>query len=455
MSAGSGHGVSTPKSGLSSTFAARHSAALVANLAADAPIYQAHVGAGVVAPSGSLAAMRAAVDGGASVIELDLRRLGDGTLVNMHDETVDATTTGTGNVADQTWASWVKLTYDGSDEKLVTVEAYLREFGNKVTICAQTYAEGTVEELARLCDQLGVDKAAVIVQTNNTTWSTAAHAAGFPVMYLAGNTAVDWATYLPIFDPAWVNVADDGGVDQTLVDLLHDTYGVKVMVYTINSQWRRDQLLALGVDGINTDDPAYLSNNYLPRQADLFAAQALTPGQRVLQGSAPVFSTADYLEWEAGGSGSGRRVSLGYMESAATDVTASFKVTEVNDGAAPTVNGLYFYLLMLDEWGADAPTASGYVFFVRADGALQIRKVSNGTSFSSLSSVVAQADWVLGTEYTYTAAVSGTTVSVQRDDVPGTAVTVTNSEFRPAKWRVGVECIGAASGVKIRDITIT
>ncbi len=64
-------------------------------------LVSAHRGAGapgVLAPEDTLAAIRAAIAVGADMTEMDVRPTADGTLVLMHDDTVDRTTTGTGRV---------------------------------------------------------------------------------------------------------------------------------------------------------------------------------------------------------------------------------------------------------------------------------------------------------------------------------------------------------------------
>jgi len=55
-------------------------------------------------PENTLAAFRQAVKHGAEVFEVDLRGTKDGEVVIMHDETLDRTTNGTGNVTDYTLA---------------------------------------------------------------------------------------------------------------------------------------------------------------------------------------------------------------------------------------------------------------------------------------------------------------------------------------------------------------
>jgi len=64
----------------------------------------AHRGDGKVAPENTLPAIQSAVDKGAAMIEFDVGATKDGHLVLMHDNTVDRTTSGKGNLSDLTFA---------------------------------------------------------------------------------------------------------------------------------------------------------------------------------------------------------------------------------------------------------------------------------------------------------------------------------------------------------------
>src|SRR5207248_1003596 len=69
----------------------------------------AHQGGAGEAPSSTLLALRLAVAAGADALELDVHATSDGELVVCHDATVDATTDGTGAIADMTLAEVRRL----------------------------------------------------------------------------------------------------------------------------------------------------------------------------------------------------------------------------------------------------------------------------------------------------------------------------------------------------------
>ncbi|MCC8686675.1 glycerophosphodiester phosphodiesterase family protein [Xanthomonas campestris pv. raphani] len=86
------------------------------------------------APENSLAALQRCSAIGADVMETDVRRAADGTLVMLHDATVDRTTDGTGKLSELTLADLQKLrlrTDEGgaqaplTDQRVVTLEQML------------------------------------------------------------------------------------------------------------------------------------------------------------------------------------------------------------------------------------------------------------------------------------------------------------------------------------------
>ncbi|PPT37507.1 glycerophosphodiester phosphodiesterase [Xanthomonas arboricola] len=86
------------------------------------------------APENSLAALERCIAIGADVMETDVRRAADGTLVMLHDATVDRTTDGTGKLSELTLADLQKLRLRSdeggaqaplTDQRVVTLEQML------------------------------------------------------------------------------------------------------------------------------------------------------------------------------------------------------------------------------------------------------------------------------------------------------------------------------------------
>jgi glycerophosphoryl diester phosphodiesterase len=77
------------------------------------------------APEGTITAFRASVEAGADWLEFDVRVTRDGVLVVLHDETVDRTTDGTGNVWDLTFDE-LRALDAGAGAQVPTVDEVVR-----------------------------------------------------------------------------------------------------------------------------------------------------------------------------------------------------------------------------------------------------------------------------------------------------------------------------------------
>ena len=89
------------------------------------PLISAHRGALTLAPENTLASYEYAFAFGVALVEVDIQQTKDGKFVALHDDTVDRTTNGTGNIRDLTfdevralnaadYEPWKGGPYDGS-----------------------------------------------------------------------------------------------------------------------------------------------------------------------------------------------------------------------------------------------------------------------------------------------------------------------------------------------------
>lgn len=77
------------------------------------PLSVAHRGHSIAYPENTLEAYRKAIELGVEMIECDVNITRDGTLVMMHDPTLDRTTTGSGRVSASTWEEIQRLDAGG------------------------------------------------------------------------------------------------------------------------------------------------------------------------------------------------------------------------------------------------------------------------------------------------------------------------------------------------------
>jgi len=138
----------------------------------NARMVAAHRGFHLNHPENSLAALRAAAELGASFAEIDLRHTEDGVLVVIHDDTVDRTTDGSGEVEAMSYAEIAELrltgaTSDGAEEAQVArfVDApdpaqeldmmlYVDQKTDRADLVTEAIAQGPYYEVALVRDSL-------------------------------------------------------------------------------------------------------------------------------------------------------------------------------------------------------------------------------------------------------------------------------------------------------------
>jgi len=236
---------------------------------ANPPRIVGHRGAKAVTPENTLAAFRRAHADGASWVEFDAKLTRDGHVIVMHDETLERTTSGKGNVADRTLAelqaldagSWFAPQFKGERiPTLVESMALFMELGMGFNIEVKP-CPGREAETARACCDL-IDRhwprtAPVPVLSSFKRESLEAartHAPHIPRGYLAEELGKTWRADVEALGciavhPGWKRLTR-----QQVRDIKEA--GLKALVWTVNEPERARELVGWGVDSIITDDPA-------------------------------------------------------------------------------------------------------------------------------------------------------------------------------------------------------
>src|SRR5687768_15817821 len=95
-----------------------------------------HRGAMGYEPENTLRSIKRAIDSGVDMIEFDVQLLKDGTLILMHDNTLERTTDGFGFVADKTYKDIASLNA-GRGEKIPTLQQVLDVIDRKVPVVVE------------------------------------------------------------------------------------------------------------------------------------------------------------------------------------------------------------------------------------------------------------------------------------------------------------------------------
>jgi glycerophosphoryl diester phosphodiesterase len=232
----------------------------------------AHRGASGYAPQNTLAAFVLAAEMGADGIELDVHLAADGQAVVIHDDTVDATTNGTGRVSRMTLAElqsldaggWVDPRFAG--ERIPTLKQVFDAVSDRLLINIEIKVEAgyhPVEqeaETVRLIVEHGlVDR--VIISSFSPLSLRRVHrlnpdiALGF--LYARGEPAfLPWLVHR-FYAPLAALHPHFGLVDSRYVAAAHER-GQRVNVWTVNEAEQLRRMQDLGVDGIITNYPDLL-----------------------------------------------------------------------------------------------------------------------------------------------------------------------------------------------------
>ena len=238
------------------------------------PAIIAHRGASVYAPENTLAAFKLALQQGADGIELDAKLSADGHVVVIHDQTVDRTTPFHGNVAEFRLAELRKMDAGShfdiafKGEPVPTLEEVFKAVGQL------TYINVELTNYASPNDQLPAKVADLVRQyklMHRVIFSSFNPLALLrirrllpeaPIGLLAfpgakGWLARSWFGRLLKYQSLHLDVSD---TTAALVNRIHRRSG-RVYVYTVNQEEQMQNLFALGVDGIFTDDPLLAQTN--------------------------------------------------------------------------------------------------------------------------------------------------------------------------------------------------
>ena len=226
----------------------------------------AHRGASGYAPENTLEAFRLAMEQGADGIELDVHLTKDGEVVVIHDETIDRTGNGQGNVRDYTLEELKKFSFHNHMEKykgvqIPTLKEVLDLVKNsqmKVNIELKTgiyWYEGIEEKTMDIVKTMGMEDRVIYSSFNHySIQKVLEQNSDAETAYLFSDVPLNMEKY-----------AKDTGVKGLHPAVYHlkmadflETYmksGLKVRVWTVNNKEDMKMFIDAGVDAIITNYP--------------------------------------------------------------------------------------------------------------------------------------------------------------------------------------------------------
>lgn len=234
------------------------------------PAVVAHRGASADAPQNTLAAFDLAGRVGAAMVELDVHLSADGVPMVIHDNTVDATTDGTGEVRSRTReqlqdldaGAWFGPEFAGQRIPTLAEVLALVERHPGLGILCEYKGRWSAEDVAvtmRVLDDPGLDGRLVVQGFDPATVAALRDVAPrVPRSLLVEHPRDDLHALLAELDAAAVSPAEALiAADPGLVPAAHAA-GLRVFGWTANDEAAWRSLVDAGVDAVITDHPAAL-----------------------------------------------------------------------------------------------------------------------------------------------------------------------------------------------------
>ena len=214
-----------------------------------------HRGAAGLEPENTLRSFQRAVELGVSAVELDVYVV-EGTLVVIHDETVDRTTNGSGPVAAKSLAELRGLDA-GEGETIPTLQEVFDAIPHEIGINIELKGPGTGAAVLRFMEQTTDDRAVLVSSFHHEELrEIRRHNTVLPLAPLFSRMSRTLFAVAEELDSWSVNVSRQIA-SRELIDDAHDL-GYRVLVYTVNDAHESERLKEWGVDGIFTDRPDLL-----------------------------------------------------------------------------------------------------------------------------------------------------------------------------------------------------
>ena len=232
------------------------------------PIIIAHRGDKACAPENTLSAFKQAADKGAAGIEFDVKLTADGQVIVMHDQTVDRTTNGSGDVSKLTLAAvrdldaGVQFPGKFPGEKVPTLEEVFETIGNRLYMNVEltnyhTPNDALVARVVELVRKHGLEN--LVLFSSFFPWNLRKARLLLPavprgLLTLPGllgywGRTFGWRGDVQALHPHFT------GVTAGLVDRVH-VAGKRINIWTVLAETDIKRMIGLGVDGIITADLA-------------------------------------------------------------------------------------------------------------------------------------------------------------------------------------------------------
>ena len=238
----------------------------------------AHRGASKFAPENTMAAVKLALNSNAAYIEIDVHQTLDSTLILMHDESLDRTTNGSGLIKDKTYAEMQKLdagkwfSEEYTNEKVPTLESVMQLVNGRANLIIEIkkgndYYPGIEQNIIKIIRKYKAENWVVIHSFHSDILKKVHAIAPDIKLHKLIFAKFKFVPFIISKKPEILDMDELDFVDtysinyfftnKEIINLLKSK-GKKINVWTVDDPQTAKELIALGIDGIITNNPAIL-----------------------------------------------------------------------------------------------------------------------------------------------------------------------------------------------------
>ncbi|WP_157970508.1 glycerophosphodiester phosphodiesterase [Nakamurella deserti] len=277
------------------------------------PVLVAHRGSGDTYPEHTMVAYQAAVDWGATAMEVSVGITSDGVLICMHDATYDRTTTGSGRIdaqpasvlddirvlQPQLGAYWVR-----NAPPVPLLEDVLDRFGGRLVLCLEAKNRAAYAPMMAAVVRRGLQRSVMVKVHHTSDVLALAAAEGYPRFAYLGSrdevTETNIAALQTALDPARDVLVIAAGTGPAARPFVPDALvrravatGIPVWVFPLHRRSELRHFVDLGVRGAVCAGYGYLAGVVPPVVRDSWSRQRVAPGELALAVTTPPTWTAD------------------------------------------------------------------------------------------------------------------------------------------------------------------
>ncbi len=219
-----------------------------------------HRGAKKYAPENTLLSIKKAIELDVDYIEFDVHALKDGSLVIIHDDTLERTTNGKGYVADKTLEEIKKLDA-GMGEQIPTLQEVLNLIDRRIKVIVEIsgflpVASKVAAVIKEYVEEKGWQYSDFMVSSFNHP-ELVILKEKIPQVKIGANTSgvpVSYARFAEEIGADFLTTENFYLTDDAFVKDAHDR-GIQFILYTINDGKLLDRYKDFGIDGVISDAP--------------------------------------------------------------------------------------------------------------------------------------------------------------------------------------------------------